>query len=207
MTAVKLPRWKRVEDVLIAVPASVIAIPVFVVIAAAIAAESGSPVFFTDERVGAGGRPFRMVKFRTMVPGAIDQGLGIQVARRDQRITRVGAFLRRWSLDELPQILNVLRGDMSAVGPRPTYASQVERYIPRHRGRLAVKPGITGLAQVSGRNDLSWTERIERDLQYVDRLSVWLDIEIVLRTPIVVLRGLGLYGRAGITPDYDPDQR
>jgi lipopolysaccharide/colanic/teichoic acid biosynthesis glycosyltransferase len=203
----RLPMWKRAEDLLVAVPCSIVAIPLFAVIGAAIVLESGRPVFFTDERVGAGGRPFRMVKFRTMVPGAIDRGLGIQASAKDPRITRVGTFLRRWSVDELPQILNVVRGDMSIVGPRPTYASQVDRYTPAHRGRLAVKPGITGLAQVSGRNDLTWSQRIDRDLEYIARLSPWLDVTILLRTPIVILRGIGLYGRHGITPDYDPTER
>ena len=207
MMPLKLPRWKRVEDVLLGVALCVVASPGLAAIAAAIILESGAPIFFTDERVGAGGRPFRMIKFRTMVPGAATTGLGIQVSSDDDRVTRVGRFLRRWSLDELPQIVNVIRGDMSVVGPRPTYASQVARYIPRHRGRLAVRPGITGLAQVSGRNDLSWADRIERDLTYVERLSPLLDLRILARTPIVVIRGLGLYGRSGVTPDYDPNGR
>ena len=203
----KLPLWKRAEDLLFSIPCSIVAIPVLAVIGAAIVAESGRPVFFTDERVGAGGRPVRMIKFRTMVHGAIGRGLGIQASVDDPRITRVGAFLRRWSFDELPQILNVLRGDMSIVGPRPTYASQVARYTARHRMRLAARPGITGLAQVSGRNDLSWSERIERDIAYIERLSPWLDFWILVRTPIVIIRGLGLYGHSGVTPDYDPEQR
>lgn len=166
--------------------------------------EDGTPGFFVDDRVGLGGRDFRMIKFRTMRRGAIGAGLGRLVSTDDQRITRVGAFLRRWSLDELPQLFNVLRGDMSVVGPRPTYREQVDRYTAEHRGRLRVKPGITGLAQVSGRNDLSWQERIARDLRYVEKLSPLLDLAILLRTPVVVLRGLGLYGRSGVTPDYDP---
>jgi len=204
---VKLPVWKRVEDLLIAVPCSIAALPIFVVIGVAIVVETGRPVFFSDERIGAGGRPFRMIKFRTMVRGATALGLGIQVHESDPRITRVGAFLRRWSFDELPQIMNVVRSEMSIVGPRPTYASQVERYTSAHLARLAVKPGITGLAQIRGRNNLTWSQRIEHDLDYIARLNPWLDLSILLRTPIVVLRGLGLYGRGGITPDYDPPQR
>lgn len=198
--------WKRAVDLFVGVPALLVALPVFAVVAAAILTDGGRPIFYVDERIGIGGRPFRAWKFRTMSVGALDEGLGRLVAMRDPRITRVGALLRRWSLDELPQLINVVRGEMSLVGPRPTYREQVLRYTPRDAGRLRVKPGITGLAQVSGRNDLSWRERIDLDLAYIERLSPWLDLRIVLRTPAVVLRGLGLYGRSGVTPDYDPDE-
>jgi lipopolysaccharide/colanic/teichoic acid biosynthesis glycosyltransferase len=201
----RAPAWKRIEDLVLGIPLTLVALPFLAVIGIAIAAESGGPVFYVDERIGAGGRPFRMIKFRTMVRGAVGQGIGRLVATSDPRITRVGAALRRWSADELPQILNVLRGDMSIVGPRPTYAEQVARYTERDRGRLRAKPGITGLAQVSGRNDLSWRERIDLDLAYIERLSPWLDLRILLRTPIVVARGLGLYGKGGVTPDYERD--
>jgi lipopolysaccharide/colanic/teichoic acid biosynthesis glycosyltransferase len=207
VTTLKLPAWKRVEDLILAVPAFVVMLPVFVVVALAIVVESGPPAFFVDERVGVGGRLFRMVKFRTMTRDARTRGLGIQVSVGDSRITRMGTFLRRYSLDELPQLVNVLRGDMSVVGPRPTYSSQVARYSPRHRMRLAVRPGITGLAQVSGRNDLSWSDRIEQDITYIEQLGPWLDLRILIRTPVVVIRGLGLYGRGGVTPDYDPEGR
>jgi lipopolysaccharide/colanic/teichoic acid biosynthesis glycosyltransferase len=201
----RTPAWKRAEDLIIAVPLTLIASPVLALIALAIAIESGGPVFYVDERVGLGGRPFRMIKFRTMVRGAVGAGLGRLVTSSDSRITRVGAALRRWSADELPQILNVVRGDMSIVGPRPTYREQVDRYTERDRGRLRVKPGITGLAQVSGRNDLSWRARIDLDLAYIDRLSLWLDLSILVRTPFVVIRGIGLYGKGGVTPDYESD--
>jgi lipopolysaccharide/colanic/teichoic acid biosynthesis glycosyltransferase len=201
----RTPAWKRIEDLVVGIPLTIVATPFLALIALAILAESGTPVFYVDERIGAGGRPFRMIKFRTMVRGAVDQGMGRLVAVSDDRITRVGTALRRWSADELPQILNVLRGDMSLIGPRPTYAEQVTRYSPRDRGRLAVKPGISGLAQVSGRNNLSWRERIDLDLRYIERLSPWLDLSILLRTPIVVLRGLGLYGKGGVTTDYEGD--
>ena len=187
-------------------PLTLLASPFLALIALAIMVESGAPVFYVDERVGLGGRKFLMIKFRTMVPGAVGQGLGRLVAASDTRITRVGAALRRWSVDEVPQILNVLKGDMSVVGPRPTYAEQVARYTPRDRGRLRVKPGITGLAQVSGRNDLTWRRRIDLDLEYIERLSPLLDLGILLRTPLVVLRGIGLYGKGGVTPDYEPDR-
>lgn len=201
----RTPAWKRIEDLVVGIPLTLVAAPVLALIALAIVIEGGGPVFYVDERVGAGGRLFRMIKFRTMVRGAVGQGTGRLVAASDTRFTRVGAALRRWSVDELPQILNVLRGDMSVVGPRPTYSEQVARYTDRDRGRLRAKPGITGLAQVSGRNDLSWRERIDLDLLYIDRLSLWLDIGILLRTPVVVIRGIGLYGKSGATPDYEGD--
>ena len=199
------PAWKRIEDLVIGIPLTLVATPFLAVIAIAIVAESGLPAFYVDERVGAGGRPFRMIKFRTMVQGAVQQGMGRLVAVSDSRITRVGAALRRWSADELPQIFNVLRGDMSIVGPRPTYAEQVIRYSERDRGRLLAKPGITGLAQVSGRNDLSWRERIDLDLAYIERVSPLMDLRILLRTPLVVIGGIGLYGKSGVTPDYERD--
>jgi lipopolysaccharide/colanic/teichoic acid biosynthesis glycosyltransferase len=200
----RTPLWKRAEDLALGIPALLVASPVVAAIALAIVIEDGRPAFFIDERVGLGARSFRMFKFRTMRRDAIAEGLGRLVRTGDPRITRVGAFLRRWSLDELPQLINVVRGDMSLVGPRPTYRQQVERYTPAHRSRLRVKPGITGLAQVSGRNDLNWRARIEWDLRYVDRLSLVLDLFILARTPLVVLRGIGLYGRSGVTPDYEP---
>jgi len=203
---VRVPRWKRLEDVLLGVPLSIISLPILAVVGLAIAVETGTPVLYVDERIGLGGRPFRVLKFRTMVKGALGHGLGRLTSTDDPRITRVGAFLRRWSLDELPQILNVVRGDMSVVGPRPTYAEQVARYPPRDVGRLRTTPGNTGLAQVSGRNDLTWRERIDLDLRYIDRLSPWLDLRILARTPLVVLRGIGLYGKSGVTPDYEPDE-
>jgi lipopolysaccharide/colanic/teichoic acid biosynthesis glycosyltransferase len=204
--SMRAPLWKRVEDLTFGVTLTVLALPLLAVSAIAIVAESGLPVFYIDERIGLGGKPFRAFKFRTMVVGALEQGLGRLVSVGDPRITRVGAALRRWSLDEVPQLLNVIRGDMSIVGPRPTYAQQVARYTARDAGRLRVKPGITGLAQVSGRNDLSWRQRIDLDLTYIDRLSVWLDLSILLRTPFVVLAGIGLYGKGGVTPDYEPDE-
>jgi lipopolysaccharide/colanic/teichoic acid biosynthesis glycosyltransferase len=179
--------------------------PVVALIALAVRLEDGGPIFFSDERVGAGGTLFRMMKFRTMTEGAVDQGLGRVVAAQDERITRVGSLLRRLSLDELPQILNVIGGDMSMVGPRPTFVEQVRRYSSRHRNRLRAKPGITGLAQVNGRNDLSWADRIALDLLYIERMNPLLDLAILLRTPFVVLSGRGIYGREGVTPDYESE--
>jgi len=202
----RVPPWKRIEDLLLGIPLAIVALPVLALVGLAVVTETGTPILYVDERIGAGGQPFRAFKFRTMVKGAVGHGLGRLTGVGDPRITRVGAFLRRWSLDELPQLMNVLLGDMSIVGPRPTYAEQVARYTQRDAGRLRVKPGITGLAQVSGRNDLSWRRRIDLDLAYVERLSPWLDLTIVARTPAIVLRGIGLYGKTGVTPDYEPDE-
>ena len=168
----------------------------------AILLNDGPPVFYRDDRVGVGGRSFKIYKFRTMVRNASSQGLGMLVASDDARITRVGAVLRRWSIDELPQLLNVVIGDMSIVGPRPTYAEQVARYSAEHRGRLRVRPGITGLAQVSGRNAVSLIDRINLDIEYIENLSPAMDARILLRTPAAILRVRGLYGTYGVTPDY-----
>ena len=199
------PAWKRTEDLVLGLPALLVAAPIIAAAAVATVAEDGLPILYTDERIGMGGKPFRMYKLRTMVKGAVGTGLGRLVSKDDRRVTRIGRFLRRWSLDELPQLWNVIRGDMSIVGPRPTYAEQTRRYSERHAGRLAVRPGLTGLAQIHGRNDLTWEERIEWDLSYVAHASPWLDLKILLRTPLVLLRGIGLYGRAGVTPDYIGD--
>jgi lipopolysaccharide/colanic/teichoic acid biosynthesis glycosyltransferase len=136
---------------------------------------------------------FDVLKLRTMVRGAEHVGAGLAVNENDARITRVGAFLRRTSLDELPNLVNVLRGEMSLIGPRPTLPVQVAQYSERQRGRLAVKPGITGWAQVNGRASLPWSERIELDLYYVEHRSLALDLEILRRTPAMVLGGSGLY--------------
>ena len=139
-----------------------------------------------------------MIKLRTMVDGAEHIGAGLAVNTDDARITRVGAFLRRTSLDELPNLLNVLRGEMSLIGPRPTLPVQVEQYTPRQRGRLRVKPGITGWAQVNGRTSLPWSERIELDLFYIEHRSLSLDLRILWRTLAIVFGGSGLYkGQAG----------
>jgi lipopolysaccharide/colanic/teichoic acid biosynthesis glycosyltransferase len=143
--------------------------------------------------VGKDGREFAIYKLRTMVHGAEFIGAGLAIQEGDERITALGRFLRRYSLDELPNLWNVLRGDMSIVGPRPTLAAQVAHYTPRQRGRLAVKPGITGWAQVNGRASLPWSERIELDLWYVEHRSLRLDARILARTIRMVLAGRGLY--------------
>jgi undecaprenyl phosphate N,N'-diacetylbacillosamine 1-phosphate transferase len=174
-------------------------IPVFF-IALGIKLEDGGPIFFRQRRIGLRGRAFRVWKFRTMVAGARSIGLGVTVAADDDRITRVGRLLRNTSLDELPQLLNVLRGEMSLVGPRPTLSYQVEQYDETQRRRLDAKPGITSLAVVSGRNALPWAERIVLDVWYVDHWSLWLDLKILLRTLwCVVVTREGLYGQAAKT--------
>ena len=164
----------------------------------AIRLESPGRAIYRQRRAGKHGVPFDVFKLRTMVDGAEHLGAGLAVNANDSRITRVGAVLRRTSLDELPNLLNVLRGEMSLIGPRPTLPVQVEQYSARQRRRLEVKPGITGWAQVNGRASLRWADRIELDLYYIERRSLALELKILARTPAMVLGGRGLYkGQAG----------
>ena len=193
---------KHALDRLIAAVLLVLLGPLLLAIGAAVIFESGRPVVFVQARVGRNGRLFPIYKFRTMIQGAAQQGLGTTVAAADDRITRVGAFLRSWSLDEIPQLLNVLRGEMSLVGPRPTLEYQVVEYTPFQRRRLEMKPGLTGWAQVNGRNSLPWAKRIELDVWYMDHFSLLLDIQILLRTIGVFLRREGLYGPGGVNDDF-----
>jgi lipopolysaccharide/colanic/teichoic acid biosynthesis glycosyltransferase len=186
----------RALDLVIAGAAAVLGAPVFVAIAIAIRVESRGPIILRQTRVGLGGEDFELLKFRTMVPDAHRLGTGWLIAEQDPRITRVGRFLRRWSLDELPQVFNVLRGDMSIVGPRPTLRYQVDQYTPFQRRRLEVRPGITGWAQVLGRNRLTWPQRIELDVWYVDNRSILLDIRLLLRTLPMLARPTGVYNDA-----------
>ena len=186
---------KRVLDPVAAAVGLVALSPVYAAVAAAVVVESGRPVLFVSARAGKDGRPFRMLKFRTMVPDAIrvgqEQGLTedpFGLVKDDPRITRVGRFLRRTSLDELPQLVNVVAGRMSLVGPRADVVEQVARYAERERRRLTVLPGITGWAQVHGRDSISWEERFELDLWYIDNWSLRLDAEILLRTLAQVFR-------------------
>ena len=167
--------------------------PVLAAACIAIRLESvGSPIY-RQRRVGKDGAHFDLYKLRTMVSGAETMGTGLAVDEDDPRITRVGRFLRRFSLDELPNLLNVLRGEMSLVGPRPTVQAQVSQYTQRQRRRLAVKPGITGWAQIKGRAALPWHERIELDVWYVEHWSLRLDLRILLSTARLLLSGRGLY--------------
>jgi len=183
----------RVLDILIAAVALALASPVLLVAAVVIRFESRGPVIYRHPRIGRQGRPFELWKLRTMVQGAERMGAGLYIERGDGRITRSGRFLRRFSLDELPNLVNVLRGDLSIVGPRPTVGEQVERYTDHQRRRLEVKPGITGWAQVNGRASLPWPERIELDVWYVDNRSVLLDLRILARTVRMLATGRGLY--------------
>jgi lipopolysaccharide/colanic/teichoic acid biosynthesis glycosyltransferase len=184
---------KRGLDLLVAVPAAIVSAPLVLAFCVLIRLESrGSPIF-TQERAGLDGAPFAIFKLRTMVSGAEHIGAGLAVLQRDSRITRMGQFLRRTSLDELPNLWNVVRGEMSIVGPRPTLMGQVELYTERQRERLLVRPGISGWAQVNGRASLPWSERIELDLWYVEHRSPWLDLKILMMTARMVLGGHGLY--------------
>ena len=178
-----------VLDKAVAGAALAIASPVLVAAAVAIKLEDRGPVLYRQARVGKDGRDFELLKLRTMVVGAETKGAGYAVDKGDSRITRVGAFLRRTSIDELPQLLNVVRGEMSLIGPRPTLRYQVERYTERQRRRLEVLPGITGWAQIHGRATLSWDERIELDVWYVDHRSPLTDLLILLRTPLALFGG------------------
>jgi lipopolysaccharide/colanic/teichoic acid biosynthesis glycosyltransferase len=179
----------RALDVAGASVALAAASPVLALAAVAVKLDDGGPILYRQWRVGLHGREFELVKLRTMVVGAEREGAGWAVNEGDPRITRVGRLLRRLSLDELPQLWNVVRGDMSLVGPRPTLSYQVERYTARQRRRLEVKPGITGWAQIHGRARLPWDERIELDVWYVEHRSPWVDLRILLRTPLALFGG------------------
>jgi lipopolysaccharide/colanic/teichoic acid biosynthesis glycosyltransferase len=189
---------RRALDIAVSGVALLLSAPLLALAMLAIRLESPGPAIYRQRRVGLEGNTFDVLKLRTMVDGAEHLGAGLAVNENDSRITRVGAFLRRSSLDELPNLLNVLRGDMSLIGPRPTIPVQVESYTERQRGRLAIKPGITGWAQVHGRASLPWSERIELDLYYIAHRSLRLDLKILRRTVAMVLGGSGLYkGAAG----------
>jgi lipopolysaccharide/colanic/teichoic acid biosynthesis glycosyltransferase len=189
---------RRAFDVVVAATALVLTSPLLAVAVVAIRLESKGHPIYRQRRIGKDGRPFDVLKLRTMVAGAESMGSGLAVNEGDPRITRVGAVLRRFSIDELPNLVNVVRGDMAIIGPRPTVPVQVEQYTQRQRGRLAVKPGITGWAQVNGRTSLPWDERIELDLWYIEHRSWRLDLQILVRTAAIVFGGEGLYkGESG----------
>jgi lipopolysaccharide/colanic/teichoic acid biosynthesis glycosyltransferase len=183
----------RVIDVVLAGLLLLLASPLLALAAIAIRLESRGPVFYKQQRIGRDGEPFELWKLRTMVPGAESMGAGIYIVDGDTRITRVGRLLRRFSLDELPNLINVLRGEMAIVGPRPTVQEQVDRYTDRQRRRLDVKPGITGWAQINGRTSLPWPDRIELDVWYVEHRSLRLDLRILLKTARMLATGHGLY--------------
>jgi lipopolysaccharide/colanic/teichoic acid biosynthesis glycosyltransferase len=184
---------RRALDLAIAAPATILTAPIVALLALAIRLETPGHPIYTQTRAGRNGEGYQIYKLRTMVRGAEFTGAGLAIQEGDDRITRVGQFLRRYSLDELPNLWNVVGGEMSIVGPRPTLPVQVEQYTPHQRGRLAVKPGLTGWAQVNGRASLPWTERIELDLWYVEHRTLALDLRIIARTIGMVLSGQGLY--------------
>ncbi len=200
-------RFKRVLDVLSALGLALIALPVGVLIAAAIAIDSRGPIFFAHLRVGRDRRPFRLWKFRSMVvdadatlkeylrrnPALAEEWALTHKLRRDPRITRVGRFLRKTSLDELPQLWNVLCGDMSMIGPRPIVYDEIPKYGTAFFLYAAVPPGLTGLWQVSGRNDTHYTRRVELDCEYIRKWNLWLDLRVLLRTVRVIVKGHGAY--------------
>jgi lipopolysaccharide/colanic/teichoic acid biosynthesis glycosyltransferase len=183
----------RAFDVALSAALLVLTSPLLALAALAIRLESRGPVVYRQLRVGRDGEPFELWKLRTMVPGAESMGAGLYVLEGDPRITRTGRRLRRFSLDELPNLVNVLKGDMAIVGPRPTVQEQVDRYTDRQRRRLEVKPGITGWAQINGRTSLPWPERIELDVWYVENRSLRLDLRILLKTARMLATGHGLY--------------
>jgi lipopolysaccharide/colanic/teichoic acid biosynthesis glycosyltransferase len=180
---------KRALDVAGASVGLLVSAPFLAAAAAAVKLEDRGPVLYRQRRVGKDGGEFDLLKLRTMVVGAERLGAGYAVDEGDPRITRAGRVLRRLSIDELPQLWNVVRGDMSLVGPRPTLPYQVERYTDRQRRRLEVLPGITGWAQIHGRASLPWDERIELDVWYVEHRSFWLDLRILARTPFALFTG------------------
>jgi lipopolysaccharide/colanic/teichoic acid biosynthesis glycosyltransferase len=192
----------RALDFTVALAGAILTAPVVAVLALAVRLESPGDPIYRQTRVGKDGRLFSIFKLRTMVTGAEFKGAGLAIAEGDSRITRIVGLLRRYSLDELPNLWNVVRGEMALVGPRPTIESQVLQYTARQRGRLAVRPGLTGWAQVNGRASLPWPERIELDLWYVEHRSLRLDLWILGRTVGMVLSGHGLY--KGATGGWQP---
>lgn len=195
-----MPPWKRfakrVFDLALSSVLLIFVFPLLPVLALIVKLSEKGPVFFCQERVGYLGRRFRVIKFRTMVPNAMELG-GYATSTRDPRITSLGRVLRRWGLDELPQLWNVVRGEMSLVGPRPTLAYQVEAYSNHQKKRLLVRPGLSGLAQVSGRNQLTWPEKIELDIKYIENYSLSQDIKILFQTVRLLWSAEGVYGDPG----------
>jgi lipopolysaccharide/colanic/teichoic acid biosynthesis glycosyltransferase len=184
---------RRIFDVLVSATVLALTSPVVALAILAIRLESKGHPIYRQRRIGKDGASFDVLKLRTMVSGAETMGAGLAVDDGDSRITRVGALLRRTSIDELPNLVNVLRGEMSVIGPRPTVPVQVAQYSDRQRGRLALKPGITGWAQVNGRASLPWPQRIELDLFYVEHATPALDIKILWLTARMLVTGHGLY--------------
>lgn len=194
---------KRQIDFWIAIVGLIVLSPGFLIISILIKIDSLGPVFFRFERTGKNGEKFKPFKFRTMAKGAIAKGLKYTVSKNDDRITRIGKFLRKWGIDELPQLINVLIGEMSLVGPRPTFSYQTEKYNDFQKKRLLVKPGITSWAMVHGRNLLSWEERIKYDVWYAENWSVLLDVKILFKTIyLIFIKKEGVYGKDGVNDPF-----
>lgn len=194
---------KRVLDLLVAACGLVLLLPVFILVGILIKLDSPGPIFFRLRVAGCAGKGFDQWKFRTMVEDARKKAHPFETSATDPRITRVGRFLRRWSLDELPQFWNVLQGEMSLVGPRPTFLEIATRYSNLEAGRLLMRPGLTGLAQVRGRNLLPWPERVALDIEYIEHYSLWMDFKILIWTIPAVLRSNGVYGGDGKVRMHD----
>jgi lipopolysaccharide/colanic/teichoic acid biosynthesis glycosyltransferase len=195
---------KRVFDILVSLINLVIFFPFFLIIAFLIKINSKGHVFFRQERVGKDGKLFYPFKFRTMMEGSVNKGLGFNVSENDDRITSIGKFLRKYGIDELPQLINVLRGEMSLVGPRPTLRYQVEKYNDFENKRLLMKPGLAGWALIHGRNSLSWEERIKYDVWYVENWSLWLDVKIIFKTVyFIFIKQEGIYGKNGVNDPFN----
>lgn len=195
---------KRVLDIAVSLLAMLLLFPLFVLLAIAIKLDSAGPLFFKLRVSGRIGVPYWQWKFRSMVQDAQKKGHPYETSADDPRITRVGKWMRRWSVDELPQLWNILRGEMSLIGPRPTFVEVTERYAPEERRRLEMRPGLTGLAQVSGRNLLPWPERVKLDVEYIKNFSLWLDAVILLKTIPALVRKDGLYGEKGEVRMHHP---
>jgi undecaprenyl phosphate N,N'-diacetylbacillosamine 1-phosphate transferase len=194
---------KRVLDVTAAFWGLVIMVPLFALVALCVYLDSPGNIFFKLRVAGRNGKAFDQWKFRTMVQNARDTAHRFETSATDPRITRTGRFLRRWSIDELPQLWNVLRGEMSFVGPRPTFLEITERYSSEQARRLQMRPGLTGLAQLQGRNLIPWERRISLDISYIENFSLWLDAKILCRTIPLLLRGTGVYGEGGAVKMHD----
>jgi len=186
---------KRLFDLFISIVLLIVLLPVFFAVAILIKIDDKGPVFFKQKRGGKNQKHFYIIKFRTMVMNAEKMGMKFKTEENDPRITRLGNFLRKYSIDELPQIINVIKGDMSIVGPRPALTVQTDHYTEYQLKRLSVKPGITGLAQVNGRNNLSWDEKIELDVKYVENKSMFMDLKILLKTIGVVIKKGNIYNK------------
>jgi lipopolysaccharide/colanic/teichoic acid biosynthesis glycosyltransferase len=191
------PFVKRCVDLAGATALLIVCSPLMLLAAVLVRLDSRGPVFFRQERMGKGGAPFPIWKFRTMVDNAVNQGAGLATFQNDPRITRVGAWLRKYRIDELPQLFNVMHGEMSLVGPRPLLPDYLHAYSARDRRRLLVKPGMTGWQQVNGGSRNTWDERVTLDLWYVDNRSLWLDLRILLLTILVVMKADSVYGSDG----------